>query len=197
MRDRLLIAAMAGLVLIGALLGGCEEGACIDAPPTLSNAYRSAPACTLEVVTHGNTEYDLARLAIHVEHAAEVWGQHGITIEHVGESLDRYVPMVLATEPGCDSLHTWDDRLPNDGRVHVIAMRVIDRTGRRYGGLMHGGEIALRTDTGALTLAHEFGHVLGLRHAPGLMVPTGNVESDYLTPEQIEDARERACGVMG
>lgn len=172
------------------LLTACDPTACLDAPPT----FRSTD-CSIHVVTHAWSEYAAGQVARHVGLSDDVWSRHGIAIHHDAEQLDAYVPLLLATEPGCDAFRTFDDRFADDGRVHVLAVLAVDDEDRRFEGWQSSGVIALRLDAQRFTLAHEIGHTLGLWHAPGLMEGEREITSDALTDDQVDRARARACGV--
>jgi hypothetical protein len=105
-----------------------------------------------------------ADVAAWVERANQELRPYGIEVE---------VRAVRRMPAGWSSVTRWQARralaryAPNDGTIHVFGISHLDegaRLGRRVRGLRGREYVIVTRDAPDTTLAHEFGHLFGLRH---------------------------------
>lgn len=184
---------------------GCDlvvDGGCIDAPDFRAECIGEIE---IPIVIHHppaspcfacSYPSDAERVAFMIDRADAVLEPHGVRATLVEEVEENYLPIIADYSESCDAFHTWDDRAPQDGRLHVYVMHMIHRPGELFEGAHTNGVIAITPDAHDLILAHEIGHVLGLRHTTNsrdIMYPGDLADDLRFNDEQGSTMRGRAC----
>jgi hypothetical protein len=198
-------------IALALVLLGCDhDDACIDAPPGPALRAACSPETVIEIpiVLHhppetpspGAWPLDTERVSLFVDHADRLLAPFGMRAAVVEDVEENYFPILADSGDACDAYESWAARAPVDGRLHVYVMEAIHEPGLLYEGAHTRGVIAIVPDANDLILAHEIGHVLGLRHGGDprdVMWPADLADDLEFTAEQGATMRGRACSRFG